>query len=53
MFLNEKVRIAIQILLKFVPKGPIENKSALVLVMAWHRTGDKRLPEPMMTHLMK
>ena len=31
---------------KFVPKGPIDKKSALVQVMAWRRTGDKPfLPE--------
>ena len=35
--------------LKFVPKGPIDNTTALVQVMAWRRTGDKPLPEPMMT----
>ena len=29
--------------------GPIANKSALIQVMAWHRTGDKPLSEPMMT----
>ena len=34
---------------KFVPKGPINNKAALVQVMAWHRTDDKPLPEPMLT----
>ena len=49
IFLNENGRIPIQISLKFVPKSPIDNKSALVQVMAWHRTGDKPLPEPMMT----
>ena len=41
--------ISIQISLKFVPKDPIHNKSALVQVMAWHNTGDKPLPEPMLT----
>ena len=46
--MNEKIRISIQISLKFVPKGPIENKPAMVQVMAWHRTGDKPLPVPMM-----
>ena len=30
IFLNENVRIAIQISLKFVPKGSNDNKSALV-----------------------
>ena len=32
----------------FVPKGPIDNKWALVQVMAWRRIGDKPLPEPML-----
>ena len=49
IFLNESVRIFIQISLKFVPKGPIDNKSALVQVMAWCRIGNKPLPEAMMT----
>ena len=30
------------------PGSPIDNKPALVHVMAWHQTGNKRLPEPMM-----
>ena len=47
--MNENVIICIQISLKFVPKIPIDNKSALVQVMALHRTGDKPLPEPMLT----
>ena len=37
-----------QIPLKFIPKVPIDNKSALVQEMARRRTGDKPLPEPMM-----
>ena len=48
IFMNEKFCISIQISLKFVPNGATDNKSALVQVMAWHRTGDKPLPEPMM-----
>ena len=36
----------IQISFKLVPKGPIENKSALVQIMTKHRTGDKSLPGP-------
>ena len=47
IFLNEKFCIMIKISLKFVPKGPIDNKSALAQVMAWRRTGNKPLPEPM------
>ena len=46
---NENDWIPIQILLKFVPKGPIDNKRATVQVMAWRRTGGKPLPEPMLT----
>ena len=49
IFVNEKLRILIQISVKFVPKGPIDNKSALVQVMAWRRRVDKPLPEPMLT----
>ena len=37
--------------MKFAPKGLIENKSALVQVMAWRRTGSKPLSEPMLTQL--
>ena len=49
IFLNENGRIPIQISLKFVPKSPIDSKPALVQIMAWCRTGDKPLPESMMT----
>ena len=49
IFFNEDVRISIQISLKFVVKGSIDNNPALVQVMAWRRTGDKPLPEAMMT----
>ena len=49
IFLNENDRIPIRISLKFVPRSPIDNKPALVLLkLAWSRTGDKP-PEPMMT----
>ena len=48
IFLNENIRIAIKISLKFVPKGLINNIPALVLIMAWRRPGDKPLSEPMM-----
>ena len=41
--------ISIQISLKFVPTGPVDNKSILVQQMAWHPPGDKPLPEPMLT----
>ena len=46
---NESVWISITISLKFIPKGPIDYKSALVQVVAWHRTGEIPLPESMLT----
>ena len=49
---NESVWISITtctISLKFIPKGPIDYKLALVQVVAWHRTGEKPLPESMLT----
>ena len=49
IFFNENIRISIQISLKFVPEGLIDNMSALVQVMAWRWKGDKPLPEAMMT----
>ena len=49
IFLNENILILIQISLKFVPKGSINNIPALVQIMAWRRTGDKQISEPMMT----
>ena len=51
IFLNENVWILINISLKFVPRGPINNIPALVQVMAWRRPGDKPLSEPMMARL--
>ena len=47
--LNENVWSEITILLKVAPLCPIDNKSALVQLMAWCQTGDKPLAEPMMT----
>ena len=49
IFMNEKFCILIQILLKIVPNGLVDNQSALVHVMSWRRAGDKRLPEPLLT----
>ena len=40
IFMNKNVCILIRISLKFVPKGPIDNKPALVQAMAWRRIGD-------------
>ena len=43
--------VSIKISLKFVSKGPIDNIPALVQTMAWHRSGDKPLFEPVMVSL--
>ena len=45
------IRISIQFLLKCVPKGPVNNDQALVQMMAWRRSGDKPLSEPMIAYL--
>ena len=41
--------ISIRISLTFASSGPIGDKSVLVQVKAWRRTGDKPLPAPMLT----
>ena len=53
IFLNETFRFLIEISLKFVPKGPINNIPSLVKIMAWRRSGDKPLSEPMMVWLLR
>ena len=47
--LKEKLYILIPLSLKFVPKGSIDNKSALARVMAWRIFVAKPLPKSMMT----
>ena len=49
IFLNENVWISIKLSLNFVSNGPVDNMLKLVQIMAWRRTGDKPLSEPMMT----
>ena len=51
IFVNENVRILIEISLKFVPKGTNKKFPALVQIMAWRRPGDKPLSEPMLVCL--
>ena len=51
IFLDENIWIAIYISLRIVPKGSINNITALVQIMAWRRPGDKPLSEPMMVRL--
>ena len=36
-------------ILFLILKGPIDNKLALVQVMAWNQTGNTPLPKPMLT----
>ena len=45
IFVNEHFCILIPI----SPKAVIDNKSALVRIMAWGRTGDSPFPGPMLT----
>ena len=47
IFPNENDRIPILSSLKLVPRSSVNNKSALVQVMAWRQRGDKPLSEPM------
>ena len=51
IFLNENICISINISLKFVPRGQINNIPALVQIMVWCRPGDKSLSEPMVSLL--
>ena len=52
ILIDETVRISIKISLKFVPKGPTNNNPALVRMMAWRRSCDKPLSEPMTVSLL-
>ena len=48
IFFNENGCILITFSLKCICKGAIDNNPALVQIMAWRRSGDKPLSEPMM-----
>ena len=48
IFFNEKCCIMIKISLRYVCRVSIDNNPALVQIMAWRRTGDKPLSEPIM-----
>ena len=52
IFMNENVSIAIEMSLKFLPKGRINNIPTLVQIMAWRRQGDKPLSEPVVVSLL-
>ena len=51
IFMNENTWISNKNSLKFDPKGPINNITAFVRIMVWHRPGDKPLFEQMMVRL--
>ena len=51
IFVSGNVWISIKIWLKFAPKGPMYNISVLVQIMAWRRSGDRPLSEPMIVSL--
>ena len=51
IFVNGKFCILIKILLKFVPKGSMDNKPALVQIMAWCGLGHKPLSEPVYVYI--
>ena len=48
ILMNKKFCILIRISLKFVPKGPINNIPAMGQIMAWRRSDDNPLFEPML-----
>ena len=52
IFLNKNMSISINISLKVIPNGQINNIPALVRIMAWRRPGEKPLSEPMMFSLL-
>ena len=47
IILNENLWISIKIALKFIPKGPVNDITALFQIMAWYLPGGKPLPKPM------
>ena len=47
--MNENFWISNKISLKYVPLGLIDNIATLIQTMAWRRSGDKSLSEPMLT----
>ena len=49
---NENCCILIKFSLKYVRKVPIDNNPALIQIMAWRRSGDTLLSEPMMVSLL-
>ena len=52
IFVNESDRIPIRFSVKFVPRSTIDNKPALVQVMAWWQAGAKPLPNQYWSNLL-
>ena len=52
IFLREYVRVSVSISLIFVPNGQNNYIPSLVQIMAWRRSGDKPLSEPMVVSLL-
>ena len=50
--LDVNVSVSLSISLKFVPKVRINNIPPLVQIMAWRRSGDKPLSEPVMVSIL-
>ena len=48
-FLNENFSLSTKISLKYVPWCLTDNMSALAQIMAWRRSGDKPLSDPMVS----
>ena len=52
IFVNKNVWLSIKSAPHCIPKCPVNNISVLVQIMAWCRSGNKRLPELMMASLL-
>ena len=50
LYAFEKFQICIQISLEYVPKGPINNKSSFVQILAWHQSDHKQLTKQMIVY---
>ena len=50
IFLRENICVFILISLKFIPTGPVDDKSSLVQVIDWCATGNKPLTKSMLTY---
>ena len=48
IFLNDNMWSLIEIVLKFIPYGPISNIPAMIQINAWRRLGDKPISEPIL-----